>query len=43
MQGRFVRRTVLRRDASYEDALYERCRSVYPLVFEKLRTAFNAD
>ena len=38
-----MRATVLGRDASYEVTLYERNRFVYPLVFEKLRTAFNAD
>ena len=38
-----MRRTVLGKDASYEEALYERSRFVYPLVFKKLRTAFNAD
>ena len=43
MKRRFVRGTVLGRDASYEEALYERSRFVYPLVFEKLRTSFNAD
>ena len=43
MKGRFMKGTVLGRDASYEEALYERNRFVYPLVFEKLRTAFNAD
>ena len=32
MQGRFVRGTALGRDASYEGALYERNRFVYPLV-----------
>ena len=43
MKRRFLRGTVLGRDASYEEALYERSRFVYPLFFEKLRTAFNAD
>ena len=43
MKGRFMRGTVLGRDASYEEALYERNRFVCPLVFGKLRTAFNAD
>ena len=45
MKRRFVRGTVLGRDASYEEALYERSRFVYPFFFffEKLRTAFNAD
>ena len=34
MKGRFMRGTILGRDASYEEALYERNRFVYPLVFE---------
>ena len=38
-----MRGTVLWRDASYEEAFYERSRFVYPLIFEKLRNAFNAD
>ena len=38
-----MRETVLGRDASYEEVLYERNRFVYPLVFGKLRAAFNAD
>ena len=42
-----MRGIVSGRDASYEEALYERNRFVYPLVFffffGKLRAAFNAD
>ena len=40
MKGRFMRGTVLGRDASYEEALYERNRFVYPLVFEKIANRF---
>ena len=43
MKRRFVRGIVLGRVASYEEALYERSHFVYPFVFEKSRTAFNAD
>ena len=42
MKRRFVRGTGLGRDASYEEALYERSRFVCPSVFEKVRIAFNA-
>ena len=43
MKRRFVRGTFLGRDASYEEALYERSRFVYPSVFEKVGTTFNAN
>ena len=43
MKRRFVRGIVLGIDASYEEALCEKSRFVYPLVFENSRTAFNVD
>ena len=44
MQGRFVRGTVLERDASYEGALFMRGTVSCILQFlGKLRSAFNAD
>ena len=43
MKRRFVRGTALGRDASYEEALYERCRFVYPSVFEPLLMLINGE
>ena len=42
-ERRFVRGTALGRDASYEEALYERSRFVYPSVFEPLLMLINGE
>ena len=43
MKRRFVRGIALRRDASYEEALYEKNRFVYPSVFEPLLMLINGE
>ena len=42
-ERRSARGTALERDASYEEALYERRRFVYPLVFEPLLVLINGE
>ena len=43
MKRRLGRGTVLGRDASYEEALYERSRFVHPSVFEPLFMPINGE